>query len=358
MRNVKLTSRERVNRMFARQDQDSVPRMESFWDDTLKRWRGEGMTGDPNEDLGNDFASLCWSEPFPYRDQFVVIAEDDETQTVRDAWGQVNRYWKHRQGTPEHISFPVNEKRDWECVLKPLLLSNPPSVDVDASRRAFARGRRSGRWCHLTGLETFEMTRHVLGDELTMITMLDDPEWFVDVSRTLTDLVIRDLDTLWNAGVQPDGLWIYGDMAYRRGLMCGPPLYRELVWPDHARMVNWAHERGLPFIYHTDGDVNGVIEDYIRAGFDCLQPLEAKAGMDVRDLCPRYGDRICFFGNVDVMVMATNDHDLIESEVRTKLDAGKASLGYAYHSDHSVPPSVSWETYQFVIDLVDRYGNY
>jgi hypothetical protein len=35
-----------------------------------------------------------------------------------------------------------------------------------------------------------------------------------------------------------------------------------------------------------------------------------------------------------------------------------ARRGYAYHSDHSVPPEVSWHTYQWVIDLLDRYGNY
>src|ERR1022692_278075 len=123
-------------------------------------------------------------------------------------------------------------------------------------------------------------------------------------------------------------------------------------------MAQWAHDHGWPFVFHTDGDVNAVIEDYIKAGFDCLQPLEAKAGMDVRNLCPDYGDRLAFIGNCDVMIYATNDRDAIEEEIRTKFEAGKATRGYAYHSDHSVPPSVSWETYCFVMDVVDKYGNY
>jgi uroporphyrinogen decarboxylase len=32
--------------------------------------------------------------------------------------------------------------------------------------------------------------------------------------------------------------------------------------------------------------------------------------------------------------------------------------GYIFHSDHSVPPDVSWENYQYVIEMVHRYGTY
>ena len=80
--------------------------------------------------------------------------------------------------------------------------------------------------------------------------------------------------------------------------------------------------------------------------------------MDVRELCPRFGDRLAFFGNIDVMVLLTNDLEAIEEEIRSKLTACKDCRGYAYHSDHSVPPQVSWETYRELIRLVDRYGRY
>src|SRR5262249_54392309 len=139
---------------------------------------------------------------------------------------------------------------------------------------------------------------------------------------------------------------------------CSPRMYKELIWPDHKRLADWAHAHRMKFIYHTDGDVNGVMDLYLAAGFDALQPLEAKASMDIRKLCPKYGDRISFFGNVDVMIMGTNDRVKIEEEVRSKLAAGMATKGYIYHSDHSVPPLVSWDTYQFVIQLVEEFGRY
>jgi uroporphyrinogen-III decarboxylase len=114
----------------------------------------------------------------------------------------------------------------------------------------------------------------------------------------------------------------------------------------------------MKFIYHTDGEVRGVLDLYVAAGFDCFQPIEAKANMDIRQLCPKYGDRLAMFGNIDVMIMGTNDRDRIEEEIRSKFAAGMATKGYAYHSDHSVPPMVSWATYQFIIECVKKYGTY
>jgi hypothetical protein len=86
--------------------------------------------------------------------------------------------------------------------------------------------------------------------------------------------------------------------------------------------------------------------------------MEAKAGMDVRELAPRYGKHLSFFGNIDMVTAARGDPEEIEVEVRSKLEAGMANCGYAYYSDHSVPPLVSWESYRLIISLLNRYGKY
>lgn len=215
-----------------------------------------------------------------------------------------------------------------------------------------------GRWTHLTGVEGFEALRKLIGDEACLIAMIDDPEWVKDIAEVHTDCVLRDFEAILAAGAEPDGCWIYGDMAYNHATMCSPAMYRALVWPQHKRLADWAHARGMKLIYHSDGNVSGVLDLYLEAGFDAFQPIEAKAGLDVRQLAPRYGARLALMGNVDVMVMAANDLDRIEGEISAKFAAGMATRGYAYHSDHSVPPTVSWSTYQAIIEMVAHYGNY
>ena len=295
---------------------------------------------------------------FRFPGQSQTVSEDHETRTTINEWGETVRYWKNRSGTPEHIGWGCDTREAWETRYKPAYEALDVGSDVDDIVGAYKAGRDADKWCFLTALESFESTRHLMGDVGSMIGMVEDPEWVIDVTRVYTDAVIRGLDKIMATGVEPDGLWIYGDMAYKNATMCSPQMYRDTIWPDHKRLADWGHVHGLKVIYHTDGNVNGVIDLYLEAGFDCLQPLEAKAGMDVRSLCPTYGDRLAFFGNIDVMVMGSNDRQAVEHEVRTKLEAGMATRGYAYHSDHSVPPTVSWDTYCYIIELLDRYGNY
>lgn len=356
-----LTSRERVNRMFARQDHDRVPRHESFWPETITRWQGEGLNGDAQtvlDLLGGDFSSLCWIWPNCLPGRETVVESDADTRVVRDAQGKLVRYWRNKSGTPEHLGFDCDTPEKWEKQYRPALLETGLQIDPDATKRAYRKAREQGQWCHLTGVESFEETRSLMGDEITLMAMVEEPEWVRDVSRVFTTQVLRNLDAAMATGIEPDGLWIYGDMAFKTTTMCSPQMYKELFWPDHKRLADWAHAHNMKLIYHTDGNINGVMDLYVAAGFDCLQPLEVKASMDIRELCPRYGKELAFFGNVDVMTMISNDLDLIEEEIREKLTAGKTTHGYVYHSDHSVPPQVTWKTYQGIIDLVEKYGAY
>ncbi|MCC7406967.1 MAG: hypothetical protein IT442_02775 [Phycisphaeraceae bacterium] len=356
-----LTSQERVRRMMEHRDHDRVPRSDGYWDETIARWQQEGLAGSTEavwKLLRRDFAHLCWDWPRPFPGRWEVLEEDHETRVVIDGFGQKTREWKHRSGTPEHLGWECDGPRKWREVFRPSLLGTGLQVSIEDGRARFAEGRRDGLWCYFAGVEGFEATRKMLGDEMSLMAMAEDPEWIRDVSAVHTDVLLRDFNALWDAGVRPDGVWIYGDMAFNHATVCSPAMYRELIWPDHKRLVDWAHERGCKFIYHTDGRIHAVLDLYVEAGFDCLQPLEAKAGMDIRELCPVYGDRLAMFGNIDMTVAGTNDREKVEHEVRSKLAAGMATKAYAYHSDHSVPPTVSWETYQWIIELLDRHGNY
>ncbi|MEM7624128.1 MAG: uroporphyrinogen decarboxylase family protein [Planctomycetota bacterium] len=355
-----MTSRERVNAAFERRDQDRVPRHDTFWPDTIRRWAGEGLEGGQArvyELLGNDIQRLHMPWPGVHSSE-IILGEDDKTVTKRDIHGRIGRWWKDREGTPEHLGFECDSREKWESTYKPLLLKAKHTPDLDTLQRTYRTGHEAEHWMCMTGFEPFECIRALIGDEEAAIAMATDPEWIVDLAVTYTDRMIVIYQRALDAGLTCDGLWTYGDMAYNHATFCSPAMYRELIWPQHIRLVEFAHAHDMKFIYHSDGNINGVIDLFLEAGFDCLQPLEAKAGMDVCELCPEYGDRLAFFGNIDIMKLSTNDRTVIEQEVRGKLDAGKLTRGYLYHSDHSVPPTVSWTTYQFLIEFLEHYGRY
>jgi uroporphyrinogen-III decarboxylase len=159
------------------------------------------------------------------------------------------------------------------------------------------------------------------------------------------------------AGDKLTGLYIWGDIAYRQGMMFSPAYWRRAYKPQLKRICEAIHAAGLKAIYHGCGNASAVYDDMIEVGVDCYNPLEAKAGLDVLDLKKKYGTRWAFNGNIDVPTLATNDRDKVRREVLRKLNAAKGG-GYIVQSDHSIPGDVDAATYDFYIHLVREYGRY
>ncbi|MFH0792910.1 MAG: uroporphyrinogen decarboxylase family protein, partial [bacterium] len=159
-------------------------------------------------------------------------------------------------------------------------------------------------------------------------------------------------------GYEFDGAFIYDDLGYRNGPFFSPATYRELLFPQHKRLCDFLHSKGWKIILHSCGNVNLHIPALIEAGFDCLQPLEVKAGMDLIQLKKDYGEVLAFMGGIDVRAMAHPDPAVIEEEIRTKFAFAKKGGGYLYHSDHSVPDNVSFGQYKRVCELIRLHGAY
>jgi uroporphyrinogen decarboxylase len=112
-------------------------------------------------------------------------------------------------------------------------------------------------------------------------------------------------------------------------------------------------------LIHTCGDIREAVPIIIEAGFDCLQPMEAKAGVDVLKLADAYGNRLAYMGNIDVTVLNKNDRAKVREEVLRKMGGMiERHLPYILHSDHSIPPDVRLETYRYMLELHREHGCY
>jgi uroporphyrinogen decarboxylase len=130
------------------------------------------------------------------------------------------------------------------------------------------------------------------------------------------------------------------------------------VWPAHKRTFDFCHARGLPIIVHSCGYVEPLVPGLIEAGMDCLQAMEAKAGMDLVRLKKTFGDRIAFCGGMDIRTLETNDKKVVEAELKKKLPAAMKGSGYILHTDHSVSPRVEYATYRYFLDRGRKMGTY
>jgi uroporphyrinogen decarboxylase len=206
--------------------------------------------------------------------------------------------------------------------------------------------------------EPHEMIWRIMGTENVLLKLGESPGRMARFIERLGDFAVGIVEgQMAAAGGALAGIYIWGDIAYDKGMFFSPDYWRSVYMPQLRRICEAAHAGGLKTIYHGCGDSSEVFDDMIAAGVDAYNPLEAKAGLDVVDLKRRYGNRWAFNGNVDVRVLATNDPDQIRREVLRKLNAAKGG-GYIVQSDHSVPDNVTADGYDYMIELVREYGRY
>ncbi len=80
--------------------------------------------------------------------------------------------------------------------------------------------------------------------------------------------------------------------------------------------------------------------------------------MDLHRIYKNYGEKIGLMGGIDVRTLYTNDFNIIDRELESKIPFVKEGFGYVLHSDHSIPCTVNFETYKHFIEKGLELGRY
>ena len=348
-----MTGIERISNILKRKPVDRIGLFEHFWGDTMKKWQADGYISQ-DEDLTDHFGfdmEMCW--PFnlvadlDFEPQ--VVEETEETILIRDGNGALLRRHKLHDSTPEHVDFLVKERKAWEEHIKPLLTPDPRRINFEAYRKAREHARQHNRFFVWSGVNVFECMHPMCGHEHMLVGMALDPDWVRDMVDTYATLTIQLQEILFAREGYPDGIWYYEDMGFKQKPFMSPAMYKEIIQPGHIKTIEFAKSHNLPVIMHSCGYVEPLVPGMIEAGIDCLQVIEVKAGMDLIKLYKDYGDVLSFMGGIDVRVLYSNDKDLVSRELESKIPIVKEKYGYVLHSDHSIPDTVNYDTYKYLL---------
>jgi len=368
-------AQEKIRRLrlaLSHREPDRVPVGEFFWTGFMKRAKKKwGDDFDPYRHFDLDYVVVNPNMD-PRIRPFEIIKQTETDVVLKTGFGAVIR----RAGElpmPHFESFsvtapegmkdfgfddPADRRRFFEggddqlnCV-GDALARNIPSWE-DRMRPYLEDFAVFGGIC-----EPYEYLWRCIGSENALMWMATDPELFADFVNRVGDflygLAVAEID----AGKgRLSGMYIWGDVAYRQGMLFGAPRWRELFKPHVKRLLDLCRSHGLMTIYHGCGDARQIFDDLVEMGLDGYNPLEAKAGWDVVDLKKTYAGRLAFVGNVDVRVFETGNPEAIRREVLYKLTAAKGG-GWVYQSDHSVSSEVSPESYELGIRTLREHGNY
>ena len=94
---------------------------------------------------------------------------------------------------------------------------------------------------------------------------------------------------------------IADDIAGNKGLLFPLHYFSDVVVPVYREVAETAKASGLRTFFHSDGDMRKVIELLVKAGYDCLHPVDTQAGLDLYKLKEEFGERISFMGHIDII---------------------------------------------------------
>jgi len=202
----------------------------------------------------------------------------------------------------------------------------------------------------------------------------DVEEWYIStvtrrdyvyrVFERQCEIALTNLARLYEVvGNRVTAILITGtDFGAQTGPFISPQTYRELYKPFHQQVNTWIHTHTTwkTFI-HSCGSVLALLEDFIDAGFDILNPVQCSAAhMEPRELKRTYGDRLVFWGGgIDTQqTLPFGTPDDIRREVRERISIFGPGGGFIFNSIHNIQAQVPIENVLAMYETVREAGSY
>ena len=276
-----MNAKERLVAALDRQSLDRIPSFEWFIDSQV----GEALTGslDPLDIVvGLDLDGIN-VRPDYSREQL-------DADTYQDEWGIV------RRETGDCIAAvarsPVVEINQHGAYDFP---------DPEASHRFKTLARAQAamgqeRALILNLRDGFSDMRDILGYENALMSSMADTDRFREFLERAVDYNLA-LARCARQAFDIEVVATTDDVATAQGLLMGPQVYFDVIGPAFQRVIRGYKELGLKVIKHCDGDCSALIDFWIDAGIDCLDPIDPEAGFDMAEFKAKYGHKICLKGN-------------------------------------------------------------
>ncbi len=361
IKRIRQTLKERV-------EPDRIPIHDFFWEEFLIRWKKElGLAKDTNiyeyYDMDMMVISANWE---PKLSQISVKEKNDEYIMYEDGFGAVIKKYQYA-AMQQYLDFkykdikdlkkfvyddPLDDKR-YSGILK--IISEGKEITVPSFNEQVKNF--SDKFCIFGSVcEGYEAIWRIHGPENSLMNMVLNQEDFKkEVERIGDFMKVIGIKQLQTPGV--NGIVIWGDVAYKNGMLFSPDIWRKIFKPVLKNLVDAFKEFEVPIIYHGCGNSKEIFDDLIEVGIDAYHTLEVKAGMDVVELKEKYKNKIAYLGNIDALNVLTASKKIIKETLLTKLEAAKGG-GYMPAADHSVPGNVSADNYDYFVGLLKQYGKY
>jgi uroporphyrinogen decarboxylase len=214
-----------------------------------------------------------------------------------------------------------------------------------------------GMGCFELTAHIFEMVNFLQGYEQLCYNLFDAPElvaaicekigkFYMDFTELICDFECMSL------------VWGSDDLGFRSTTMTSPQFLRDQILPWHRECARITHEHGKPYLLHSCGNLDAVMEDLIEVvGIDGKHSFEDTI-LPVSEAYRRYGQRISILGGIDVDFLCRASESEIRMRVRETLDActdRDHGNGYCLGTGNTVANYIPLDNYLVMLDEGRNY---
>jgi len=205
------------------------------------------------------------------------------------------------------------------------------------------------------GYGVFEISEDWVGLEYLSYMQADAPDLFDMIYNKIGDLMVAIWQ--WFVGKYSNTYCIcrFGDdLGYKSGLLSSPTVICNNIIPQYHRIIEIIHKAGIPFLWHSCGNIFEIMNEVIAVGIDAKHSNEdIIAPFD--EWIERYGSRIGIFGGIDVDILCQrNSSEIFDYTLKQGQRFRSKLKGYALGSGNSIPEYVPVDSYVAMVEAVQK----
>lgn len=206
------------------------------------------------------------------------------------------------------------------------------------------------------GFSLFERAWTLRGMENLLMDFIINPEFVRQLLSKITDFNIACIERAASK-YQFDIIHFGDDWGQQHGLIMGPQLWHEFIFPELKRMYAAAHRHARFVSCHSCGDVDELFDDLVSIGLNCFNPFQPEV-MNTFELMKQYAGKLSFWGGLSTQ--QTLPYGSVEDVRRDTQKLIKTGMNgnYIFSPAHAVESDVPLENMLEFINLLQAQPGY
>jgi uroporphyrinogen decarboxylase len=197
-------------------------------------------------------------------------------------------------------------------------------------------------------------------DQFMMDLALNE-EFAMGLIGKIADVLYRLLEIYLDAaGPYLDIMELPGDDYAAQNPLISPRMFDRFFTAPWRRLVDLVREAAphCKVLFHSDGRMEPFLGRLIDLGVDIFHCLEPLPNVDMAQVKRDYGDRLCFWGAIDIKQALQGDVTRVEAEVRERISALGPGGGYVLAPANHLQPDIPPENVVALFRAARKYGKY